>query len=63
MAWTMTEGYGMPIGSSFAHGSPKETDFSVGLFRPHFMLVSEKSHMKAHKNQWLLNQLPPPNIP
>src|SRR5262245_21514166 len=24
MAWTMTEGYGISIGSSFAHGSPKE---------------------------------------
>jgi hypothetical protein len=27
------------------------TDFSVVLFRPYFMLVSEKNHMKGHKNQ------------
>ena len=29
------------------------TDFSVVLFRPHCMLVSEERPMKAHKNQWL----------
>ena len=30
------------------------TDFSVVLFRPTFMLVSEKNRMKVHTNQWLL---------
>jgi hypothetical protein len=39
------------------------TDFSVVLFRPHFMLVSEEHPMKTHKNQWLLNPLSPPDIP
>ena len=29
-------------------------DFSVVLFRSDFMLFSEKNHMKAHKNQWVL---------
>jgi hypothetical protein len=29
------------------------TDFSVVLFRPHFMLASEEYPMKGHKNQWL----------
>jgi hypothetical protein len=37
----------------------KDSDFSVVLFRPKFMLVSEEHPMKAHKNQWLLNQFPP----
>jgi len=36
-----------------------ETDFSVVLFRPNFMLVSEVHSMKVHKNQWLLT-LPSP---
>src|SRR5215475_9194733 len=27
--------------------------FSVVLFRSDFVLVSEKNHMKVHKNQWL----------
>jgi transposase-like protein len=27
------------------------TDFSVVLFRPHFMLASEEHPMKVHKNQ------------
>jgi hypothetical protein len=31
------------------------TDFSVVLFRPNFMLASEGLLMKMHKNQWLLN--------
>ena len=35
-------------------------DFSVVLFRSDFMLVSEKNHMKVHKNQWLLAMLYPP---
>jgi len=29
-------------------------EFSVVLFRPNFMLVSEEHPMKTHKNQWLL---------
>jgi len=28
-----------------------DTDFSVVLFRLDFVLVSEKNHMKVHKNQ------------
>jgi hypothetical protein len=38
------------------------TDFSFVLFRPNFMLASEEYPMKAHKNQWFLNPLPPPDI-
>jgi hypothetical protein len=38
-------------------------DFSVVLFRPNFMLAFEEYLMKAHKNQWLLNLLFPPDIP
>jgi len=34
-------------------------DFSVVVFRLHFMLVSEEHLMKPHKNQWLLNLLSP----
>ena len=34
-------------------------DFSVVLFRPNFMLVSEEHPMKTHKNQWLLNHTIP----
>ena len=41
----------------------KITDFSVVLFRPHFMLPSEEHPMKTHKNQWFLNTLSPPDIP
>jgi hypothetical protein len=29
-------------------------DFSVVLFRPNFVLVSEKNRKKVHKNQWFL---------
>jgi hypothetical protein len=29
------------------------SDFSVVLFRPNFMLVSDGHPMKVHKNQWL----------
>jgi hypothetical protein len=36
------------------------TDFSVVLFRPTFMLISEKNRMKVHKNQWLLTMPYPP---
>jgi len=41
----------------------KFTDFSVVLFRPNFMLLSEGHPMKAQKNQWLLDPLLPPDIP
>ena len=41
----------------------KDTDFSVVLFRSDFVLVSEKNHMKMHKNQWLLTPLSPLDIP
>src|SRR5713101_8092212 len=34
-----------PLGSPGYH-----SDFSVALFRSDFVLVSEKNHMKAHKN-------------
>ena len=37
--------------------------FSVVLFRSDFVLFSEKNHMKALKNQCVLNPLSPPNIP
>ena len=35
MDWTITEGYGIPIGSSFAHGAPKEVSlmsFTLHLY-------------------------------
>ena len=35
-------------------GSKHQSDFSVGLVRPHFMLVSEKNRMKVHTNQRVL---------
>ncbi len=38
-------------------------DFSVMLFRPHFMLASEGHPMKVHKNQWLLTMPSPRAIP
>ena len=38
-------------------------DFSVVLFRPNFMLLSEEHPMKSHKNQWLVPLLSPPDIP
>ena len=38
-------------------------DFSVVLFRPNFMLVSEEHPMKVHTNQCLLNTLCPSDIP
>ena len=40
-----------------------DADFSVVLFRPKFMLVSEGCPMKTHKNQWLLTLLSLPDIP
>jgi hypothetical protein len=38
-------------------------DFSVGLFRSDFVLVSEGHPMKVHKNQWLLIMPSPPDLP
>ena len=38
-------------------------DFSVVLLRSDFVLVSEKNHVKMHKNQWLLTPLSPLDIP
>jgi hypothetical protein len=40
----------------------RKADFSVVLFRPNFMLASEKHPMKAHKNQGLSNLLSPTDI-
>ena len=37
-------------------------DFSVVLFRPHFMLASEEHPMKVHKNQGFSNLLSPTDI-
>ena len=38
----------LPLDGSLLMG-----DFSVVVFRLHFMLVSEEYLMKSHKNQWL----------
>jgi len=38
------------------------TDFSVVLFRPHFMVASKEHLMKVHKNQWLLILPSPPDL-
>src|SRR5215831_7623104 len=46
MAWTMTEGYGISIGSSFAHGSPKEVS-----------LVSFTLHLSAFTRKQLYRRL------
>jgi hypothetical protein len=64
---TALSGFGWLCGVSFEGGHSmlpltvllamhgwKETDFSVVLFRPDFMLASAKCPMKAHKNQQLL---------
>jgi hypothetical protein len=40
---------------------PKAADFSVVLFRLDFVLVSEKNHMKVHKNQCIGPCHIPPN--
>ena len=57
--------------SDYAHSSSsregasesKGPDFSVVLFRPHFMLASEDYPMKVHKNQWLSAPLSSPDLP
>ena len=47
------------------HGIPSSVrkvnkpDFSVVLFRPHCMLLSEEHPMKSHKKQWLVSLLSP----
>jgi hypothetical protein len=41
-------------------GQKRDTGFSVVLFRPHCMLVSEEFPMKSHKNQWVWSMLCPP---
>jgi DNA-binding NarL/FixJ family response regulator len=46
MDWTMTEGYGIPIGSSFAHSSPKEVS-----------LVSFTLHLSAFTRKQLYRRL------
>jgi len=46
MDWTMTEGYGIPIGSSFAHSSPKEVS-----------LVSFTLHLSAFTRTQLSRRL------
>jgi transposase len=40
MDWTITEGYGIPIGSSFAHGAPKEV--SLMSFTLHLYSITRK---------------------
>jgi transposase len=46
MDWTRTEGYGIPIGSSFAHGAPKEVS-----------LVSFPLHLSAFTRKQLYRRL------
>src|SRR5262247_3548956 len=46
MDWTMPEGYGIPIGSSFAHDSPKEVS-----------LVSFTLHLRAFTRKQLYRRL------
>ena len=46
MDWTMTEGYGIPIGSSFAHGAPEEVS-----------LVSFTLHLSAFTRKQLYRRL------
>ena len=48
----------LPLDGSLLMG-----DFSVVLFRPNFMLVSEEYLMKSHKNQWFLPLLSLPELP
>ena len=38
-------------------------DFSVVLFRPNFMLFSEKNRVKVHTDQGLLTTPSPPALP
>jgi len=54
----LCEGEVLPLDKSLLMG-----DFSVVRFRSDFVLFSEQNHMKALKNQWLVNQLSPLDIP
>ena len=51
------------VTTNLSHHTTQSPDFSVVLFRPNFMLVSEGYPMKAHENQWLVDLLSPPDIP
>jgi hypothetical protein len=55
---TLGKGEVLPLDRSLLMG-----DFSVVLFRPYFILVSEKYLMKTHKNQRLLTMPSLPAIP
>jgi hypothetical protein len=46
--------------AAYNEDGAKESDFSVVLFRSDFVLVSEKNHMKVHKNQWIGTMSYPP---
>src|SRR5215216_5092981 len=48
----------LPLDGSLLMG-----DFSVVLFRPDCMQLSEGHPMKTYKHQWFLNRLSPPDIP
>jgi hypothetical protein len=50
---------GLVVEAKISQPESKSPDFSVVVFRLHFMLVSEEHLMKPHKNQWLLNLLSP----
>ena len=54
----LCEGEVLPLDRSLLMG-----DFSVVLFRQHFMLASEGYPMKVHKNQRLLTLPSPLNLP
>jgi hypothetical protein len=45
-----------PCSEGRGHRGGNLSDFSVVLFRSYFMLVSEKNHVKALKNQWVLTR-------
>ena len=59
--WNLISFYAFSFSTTYhtdfiiAHGSyphiQKDSDFSVVLFRSDFVLVSEKNHVKMHKNQ------------
>jgi hypothetical protein len=55
---------GTNVGSAIPNCAfPDITDFSVVLFRPNFMLLSEEHPMKMHNNQWFLTLLSSPDLP
>jgi hypothetical protein len=51
--WYLHDQGSIVLRLTYGGSSLKEnnTDFSVGLFRSDFMLISEENHMKMHKNQ------------